>query len=72
MINILNQKPVIGIAGGFGSGILYILKKLFTDDRILKWVAGLGMWMGLIVAALTVWLRVIEIRQRDRTTDLTD
>jgi cyanate permease len=66
MIDILNQKPAIGIAGGLTSGILYLLKELFTDDLILKWIAGLGIWMGLIVAALTVWLRVIEIRKTDR------
>ncbi|HEY2583051.1 MAG TPA: hypothetical protein VGI43_14655 [Mucilaginibacter sp.] len=66
MTSILNQKPAIGIAGGLTSGILYLLKELFTDDLILKWVAGLGIWMGLIVAALTVWLRVIEIRKTDR------
>ena len=63
MITILNQRPAIGIAGGFTSGILYFLKTLFTDDAVLKWVAGLGIWMGLIVAFLTVWLRVIEIRK---------
>jgi hypothetical protein len=64
MIDILNQKPEIGIAGGFTSGLLYLLKELFTDDLVLKWLAGLGIWMGLIVAVLTVWLRVIEIRKQ--------
>jgi hypothetical protein len=64
MINILNQNPIIGIASGLTSGILYLLKVLFTDDLVLKWIAGLGIWMGLIVAMLTVWLRVIEIRKQ--------
>jgi hypothetical protein len=63
MTTLLNQKPAIGVASGITSGILYFLKSLFTDDLILKWVAGLGIWMGLIVALLTVWLRVIEIRK---------
>ncbi|MFI5138213.1 MAG: hypothetical protein ACHQIM_10325 [Sphingobacteriales bacterium] len=63
MTTLLNQKPAIGIFSGISSGILYFLKSLFTDDLILKWVAGLGIWMGLIVALLTVWLRVIEIRK---------
>jgi hypothetical protein len=63
MISVLNQKPAIGIASGITSGLLYFLKMLFTDDFILKWVAGLGIWMGLIVALLTVWLRVTEIRK---------
>jgi hypothetical protein len=66
MTNILNQTPVIGIAGGLASGILYLLKELFTDDMILKWVAGLGIWMGLFVAVLTLWLRIIEISKTDR------
>jgi hypothetical protein len=64
MIDILNQKPAIGIAGGLTSGILYLLKELFTDDLVLKWIAGMGIWMGLIVATLTVWLRVIEISKQ--------
>jgi hypothetical protein len=64
MIDILNQKPEIGIASGFTSGLLYLLKELFTDDLVLKWLAGLGIWMGLIVAVLTVWLRIIEIRKQ--------
>jgi len=70
MTAILNQKPAIGIVSGFTSGFLYFLKSLFTNDLILKWVAGLGIWMGLIVALLTVWLRIIEIRKnKDRSTD---
>lgn len=64
MIDILNQKPEIGILGGLTSGFLYLLKEIFTDDIILKWIAGLGIWMGLIVAMLTVWLRIIEIRKQ--------
>jgi len=66
MITILNQKPAIGITGGLTSGILYFLKSLFTNDLVLKWVAGLGIWMGLIVAMLTVWLRITEIKKNQK------
>ncbi|HEY4326402.1 MAG TPA: hypothetical protein VGN20_20630 [Mucilaginibacter sp.] len=61
MINFLNQKPVVGMLGGMGSGILYVIKTLLTDDDILKWIAGAGIWFGLFVAILTVCLRVMEI-----------
>jgi len=68
MITILNQRPAIGIFSGFTSGVLYFLKTVFTDDLVLKWIAGMGIWMGLLVALLTVWLRVIEIRKSKITS----
>jgi hypothetical protein len=66
MTSVLNDKPVIGIIAGFTSWVLYFLKELFTDDELLKWIAGVGIWLGVIVALLTVYLRVIEIRKQDR------
>ena len=66
MTTILNDKPVIGIIAGFTSWALYFLKELFTDDVLLKWVAGVGIWLGVIVALLTVYLRIIEIRKQNR------
>ncbi len=64
MTTILNDKPVIGIIAGFTSWALYFLKTLFTDDTLLKWVAGAGIWLGVIVALLTVYLRILEIRSK--------
>jgi hypothetical protein len=64
MTTILNDKPVIGIIAGLTSWILYFLKELFTDDELLKWVAGAGIWLGVIVALLTVYLRILEIRRK--------
>ena len=66
MTNILNDKPAIGIIAGFTSWLWYFIKVLFTDDVLLKWVAGLGIWLGVIVAFLTAYLRVIEIRKQSR------
>ena len=66
MTTILNDKPVIGIIAGFTSWALYFIKVLFTDDLLLKWVAGLGIWLGVIVALLTVYLRIMEIRKQGR------
>jgi len=64
MTTILNEKPAIGITAGFTSWALYFIKTLFTDDTLLKWVAGIGIWLGVIVALLTVYLRLMEIRKQ--------
>lgn len=64
MTAILNEKPAIGIIAGFTSWGLYFIKTLFTDDLLLKWVAGIGIWLGVIVALLTFYLRVMEIRKQ--------
>lgn len=64
MTTILNDRPVIGIIAGFTSWVLYFLKQLFTNDELLKWIAGAGIWLGVIVALLTVYLRIIEIRRQ--------
>ena len=51
---------------GFFSWFLYFIKTLFTNDEVLKWVAGVGIWLGVIVAALTVCLRIMEIKRQGR------
>lgn len=66
MTDTLNNKPIIGAISGLGSGILYGLKTLLTSDDILKWIAGAGIWLGLIVAFMTAYLRMQEIIKRHR------
>lgn len=48
------------IAGAY-SGTMYIIKSLFTDDDVLKWIAGFSIWIGFAVALLTAYLKVLEI-----------
>lgn len=66
MTTLLNNKPQIGVLAGFFSWFLYFLKTLFTNDEVLKWVAGVGIWLGVLVAALTAWLRIKEINKPER------
>jgi hypothetical protein len=68
----LNQKPITGFFAGIGSGIFYFIKSLLTDDDILKWIAGAGIWVGLLVALLTVYLRIIEILRKHAEIKKTD
>jgi len=64
MTNHLNQKPAIGIISGGISWMLYVLKQVFTSDDILKYVAGIGIWVGALVALMTMYLRWLEIRKK--------
>lgn len=61
MFTYINNKPQTGVIAGIGSGLIYFIKTLLTDDLILKVVAGIGIWIGLVVALLTMVLKVIEI-----------
>lgn len=64
MINTLNDKPVIGMIAGAFSGTVYIIKSFLTDDDILKYAAGVSIWIGLLVALLTAYLKVMEIARK--------
>jgi hypothetical protein len=66
MFDLLNNKPQIGVISGLGSWIMYILQEVFTNDAFLKIVAGFGIWLGLIVAVLSVWSKLIEIKKLKR------
>lgn len=69
MTTLLNNKPVIGAVSGMGSGFLYSVKTLLTDDGILKYVAGAGIYLGAAVAVLTLFLRALEIRKNLKKTN---
>lgn len=56
----LSNHPVVGIASGFGSGMILTIQSFFTNEVILKIVAGCGVWLGAIVALLTLILKTIE------------
>ena len=66
MFELLNNKPQIGVISGFASWIMYVLKEAFTNDAFLKMVAGFGIWLGLIVAVLSIWAKLIEIKKLKR------
>ncbi len=57
----LNHKPVIGIAGGFSSGIILTVQSFLTDESLLKIVAAIGVWLGAFVALITLLAKVIAL-----------
>ena len=61
ILDYLNQKPTIGIFSGFGSGVILSVQSFITDEYILKLVAALGVWLGMLVAALTLVLKCVEL-----------
>lgn len=64
MLSTLTHKPIIGVVSGFGSGMLLSAQHLLTDEKILPIVAASGVWLGAIVAGLTVILKFIEIGEK--------
>jgi hypothetical protein len=63
MTALLNNKPIIGAVAGSVSWVLYVIKQLLTDDTILKYIAGTGIWLGIIIALLTIYLKLLEIKR---------
>ena len=64
MFSTLTEKPFIGMASGFGSGMLLTVQHFVTDEKILPIVGAMGVWGGAIVALLTVILKTIEVFEK--------
>ena len=60
LLTYLNHKPAIGVISGFSSGVLLSVQSFITDETVLKVVAALGVWLGAIVAGLTVILKIVD------------
>jgi hypothetical protein len=65
MIDTLNNKPVIGVVSGIGSGIMYYIKVALTDDVVLKAVASAGVYIGIIVACMSFYAKRLEIKKQN-------
>ncbi|SDG68144.1 hypothetical protein SAMN05421827_109142 [Pedobacter terrae] len=63
-LTFLTDRPSIGMAGGFGSGLLLSVQSFVTDEHALKIAASLGVVFGMLVAALTLILKCIELVEK--------
>lgn len=61
VLEIFAERPVIGMAGGFGSGILMSAQSLVSDEKVLQTVSNIGIYCGVLVAMLTVVLKAMEL-----------
>jgi hypothetical protein len=59
--NYLNEKPIIGMAGGFSSGIILTVQGFLTDETILNVVAAVGVWMGAMMAFFTLMVKAFTL-----------
>lgn len=57
----LQSNPHLGVASGFGSGIIYWLRHMLTDELVLKIAAGIGTITGAIVAVLTLIIYLVKV-----------
>ena len=60
MIDTLQEKPIIGIMGGFGGWVLGNVKNYMTDDNVLSGIAIIGAWIGVLIAAITLIIKLVE------------
>jgi hypothetical protein len=42
---------------------MYYVKLMLTDDALLKLGAGIGVWIGAIVAVMSLVAKALEIRR---------
>lgn len=63
-LTFLTDRPSIGMAGGFGSGLLLSVQSFANDEQTLKIIAGLGVVFGMLVAGLTLILKSIELVEK--------
>ena len=54
LIKLMQDKPIIGVASGFGSGAVLAVQNFLTDEKALKIVSGVAACAGCLVAVLTV------------------
>lgn len=57
----LSHHPYIGMASGFGSGLFLIITSFFTDESVIKVIGICGVWLGFIIAVLTLFIKLFEI-----------
>lgn len=63
-LEVLADRPVIGMAGSFGSSGLLLIHDVFTNESILKVVSAMGIYVGFGVGLLTLILKAIELVER--------
>lgn len=64
----LNNRPHIGVIGGMSSGFFYFIKDVFFNDNILKLMSGVGVYLGVAVAFISLLAKVLEIRKHFKKT----
>ena len=72
LLNYLSEKPTIGIISGFSSAGLASIQTFMLDENILKIVASLGAFGGLIVCFLTIVSLTLSIYHRIKRNEKTD
>lgn len=61
MITYLQDKPIIGIIGGFSGTFFATVKDFLIDDTTVKMVSVMGIYIGFFIAALTGIIKIIQL-----------
>lgn len=60
MINFLSKNPIIGIISGLGSSLIQYINAIEPFYKIFGYV------VGIIIAILTVYAKIIEIKNHSK------
>lgn len=61
MITYLQNKPIIGIIGGFSGTFFATIKDFLIDDTTVKMVSIMGVYIGFFIAILTGIIKIIQV-----------
>jgi hypothetical protein len=56
----LSDHPQIGLFSGFGSGLFLAITSFFTNEAVIKAVGICGVWLGFLIAIMTVFIKFFE------------
>lgn len=57
----LSDHPQIGAFSGLGSGVFLAITSFFTNEAVIKNIGICGVWLGFIIAVMTVFIKIFEL-----------
>lgn len=64
MITYLQNKPAVGAIGGFMGGFFGAALDFMTNDKVLHGISICGIWMGFLIAFVTIIVKIIELLEK--------
>lgn len=61
MLDYLSNRPHIGVVFGMSSGFFYSIGDFLTKDTTLKAMSDMGIYLGVIVAFISLFAKVLEV-----------
>lgn len=60
LVTYLSDHPHVGAISGFGSGVFMSANGFFMDEGILRIISVFGVWMGFLIATMTIIIKAFD------------